>query len=54
MKINKNEDKIINAGKFKSKVENKEVDLSVQTVRNFEQLFEMLGVYKKEKEPILT
>ena len=53
MGIDKDADKTIKAKVFKSKVENKEVDLSEQTVRNFEQLFEILGVYEKKKEPIL-
>ena len=53
MGIDKDVDKTIKAKVFKSKVENKEVDLSEQTVRNFEQLFEILGVYEKKKEPIL-
>lgn len=52
MGIDKVKDKTIKARIFKSKVENKEVDLSKKTVREFEELFERLGVY--EKEPILT
>lgn len=54
MKIDENAEKIIKARMFKTKVENKKVDLSEETVRNFEQLFESLGVYEREKEPILT
>lgn len=54
MKIDENAEKIIKARMFKTKVENKKVDLSEETVRNFGQLFESLGVYEREKEPILT
>lgn len=54
MKIDENAEKIIKARMFKTEVENENVDLSEETVRNFEQLFESLGVYEREKEPILT
>lgn len=50
MGIDEESDKTIKARIFKSKVENKEVVLSRQTVKNFKKVFTMLGVYENQKK----